>query len=820
MFEKKTGKLKIFFSYADGVGKTLALLQEGATLAALEKKVVIAHLKRPLDPRAAALTEKLQDLSQKNGLDLDNILKSQPDLVIVDQLAASNQLAARNKKRYQDVAELLHAGIDVLTTLNVQHIDSLNDLVEELTGEVCQETIPDSFLAEAYFTFIDLEPEELLRLTAGSTSAAKLEQLVQLRSLAIQKLSEYLTKTPAAGLDQTKFLTVIDDRYPKMGEKCLRWTARIAQSLGSEWIVLQIRTANGDTSNSLAEKLGAQVLVIEAEDSFETIVEYAKMTGITDIVMGKLVNEKWRQHFLAESWETRFLKRLPETEIHLIPYQEKRQHAWEWRKFFVAPNWQDLLITCGGLLLATFLTELLQFWGLGDQNLMTIYIFFVLLIARFTAGYLWSALSAIISVLTFTWLFVEPLYSLSVDKQGYLITLIIMFCVALMISNLVARLKAKVKHSIEKEHQLEILYELSNRYMKAADEQQIFSTTEKYLSRLMNRQVILYNAQGQSAQQTNAPASEQTRTIVCWVLKNQKAAGCKTDTFANAEALFLPIIFEGELLGVLQIESTPAQPLAKNQLNYLHLVITQLAMTLEQAALKVEKAAIQLENERERVRSNLLRAVSHDLRTPLTAISGIAEMLSEEEMAAQLKPATKVKLLHDIRDESQWLIRMVENLLSVTRINMETMQVNKTDESVEEILESLLGRLKKAYPEKNLSVSLPDEFLIVHVDPILIEQALFNLVENAFRHGLPDQQVVLNVSVDAGKVSFAVSNAGKIPNTQLEKIQHNLNAADEVPVDSKNGLGIGIGIVKTIVHAHGGRLEMQTTDQTIFRFTL
>ena len=307
--------------------------------------------------------------------------------------------------------------------------------------------------------------------------------------------------------------------------------------------------------------------------------------------------------------------------------------------------------------------------------------------------------------------------------------------------------------------------------------------------------------------------------VAYWSAKNQKESGYGTDTLSGAKGFYLPIIANSKTLAVLGIRRSRNFPLENSQLNYLRLVLTQLAVILEQTELKDEKEKIELENEREKVRSNLLRAISHDLRTPLTAISGIAETLLQTNNS--LKEATRSKLLRDIQSESQWLIRMVENLLSITRINMDTMQVKKTPEPIEEIIGAVYEHAKKVYPEKELIVQLPESVLFVEVDPILMEQAIFNLVENAFRHGSDSEKVYLSVFQEGAKTVCEIKNTGEISMKQFERIQSNLSSDNEVPVDSKNGLGIGLSIVKTIVHAHHGKLEMAVADgQTVVRIYL
>ncbi len=447
---------------------------------------------------------------------------------------------------------------------------------------------------------------------------------------------------------------------------------------------------------------------------------------------------------------------------------------------------RDFTLTFGLIMLATLVTEGMQYLHFGEQNLMLVYIFFVLLVARYTSGYLWSAMASIISVLSYNWFFVEPLYSLTVYKAGYPITLVIMLIVALMISNLMVRLKTQAENAKEKEHQMEILYELNKQYMETRNEQEIYESTTTFLARLLQREVALYDREGhlRSLHSSRETLSQLTgkdeKAVAFWVVKNQKEAGRGTDTLIGANGFYLPIVLNGKPLGALGVERNEEHQLANSQLNYLRLVITQIATVLEQVSLASEKEQIQLENEREKVRSNLLRAVSHDLRTPLTTISGIAETLSETE--GVIKKETKQKLLGDIQSESQWLIRMVENLLSVTRINLTNMAVKRSEEPIEEIIEAVLTHLKKVYPQQKIIVKMPDQLIFVQVDPILIEQALFNLIENGVRHGTADTPIFLRVSQEQ-EVVIEIENQGEIPLGQYQKIQANLTNDTEVPVD-------------------------------------
>lgn len=847
MGDGRRGRLRVFFGFAAGVGKTYSMLSEAHELLLMGKDIIVGYIEPHDRPDTNRLLEGLSQIPPKKILykqmllaepDIDQIIQQKPEIVLIDELAHTNAEGSRNRKRYQDVDELLNAGIDVFTTVNVQHIESLNDIVEEVTGVEVKETVPDTFLQQATIKVVDVEPEELIdRLEQGKIYASESakqalqnffipQKLDQLRGLAIQRASDHINRISAKTIRiQSKLLTVVNDAFPKMTEKSIRWTARLAQGLGAEWTVIQVRTQeNTPTNISLAEKLGAEVISIEEDNSFETIVEFAKMTGVTDIIMGKNLRQPWYEKIFIEAFDDRLLKRLNDTELHLIPFKEEKQSLFLRTRKVIEGGGKDLVIALGGVFLATIVTELMQYIHIGDQNLMLIYIFFILLVARTTSGYFWSSLASILSVLSFNWFFVEPLYSLTVYKQGYPITLLIMCLVAILISNLMVRLKKQAENSMEKEHQMELLYELNKQYVLADNRNQILDISATYLSRLLEREVILFDSQAKVESvhcisgKPSILSTKDEAAVAFWTAKNQKEAGNGTDTLIGAKGFYLPIIASGRTLAVLGIERNAGLDLENNQLNYLKLVLTQLAVILEQTELKNEKERVEMENEREKIRSNLLRAVSHDLRTPLTVISGIAETLGN---GADLKETTRQKLLKDIQDESQWLIRMVENLLSITRINMDTMKVNKTAEPIEEIIEAVYQHLKKVYPEGQVEISLPSEVTFIQADPILIEQALFNIVENAFRHGEEKQPVKLTVYQKNDQTVFEIENDGEIPLKQFEKIQTNLSSTSEVPVDSKNGLGIGLSIVKTIIHAHNGKMEMMVGEgKTLVRIYL
>jgi two-component system sensor histidine kinase KdpD len=567
MGDGRRGRLRVFFGFAAGVGKTYSMLSEAHELLLMGKDIIVGYIEPHDRPDTNRLLEGLPQIPPKKILykqmlltepDIDQIIQQKPEIVLIDELAHTNAEGSRNRKRYQDVDELLNAGIDVFTTVNVQHIESLNDIVEEVTGVEVKETVPDTFLQQATIKVVDVEPEELIdRLEQGKIYASESakralqnffipQKLDQLRGLAIQRASDHINRISAKTIRiQSKLLTVVNDAFPKMTEKSIRWTARLAQGLGAEWTVIQVRTQENTLTNiPLAEKLGAEVISIEEDNSFETIVEFAKMTGVTDIIMGKNLRQPWYEKIFIEAFDDRLLKRLNDTELHLIPFKEEKQSLFLRTRKIIEGGGKDLVIALGGVFLATIVTELMQYIHIGDQNLMLIYIFFILLVARTTSGYFWSSLASILSVLSFNWFFVEPLYSLTVYKQGYPITLLIMCLVAILISNLMVRLKKQAESSMEKEHQMELLYELNKQYVLADNRNQILDISATYLSRLLEREVILFDSQAKVESihcisgKPSILSTKDEAAVAFWTAKNQKEAGNGTDTLIGAKGFY------------------------------------------------------------------------------------------------------------------------------------------------------------------------------------------------------------------------------------------------------------------------------------------
>lgn len=871
------GKLKVFFGYAAGVGKTYGMLRAAIEQSEAGKNVLVGYVEPHARPETMALLKNLATLPTKTidyrgmsleEFDLDSALLAKPELILVDELAHTNIEGSRNRKRYQDIDELLNAGIDVYTTMNVQHLESLNDIVEEITNIHVNETVPDHFFDEAFIKLIDVEPEELVyRLKEGKIyqphNAKKamnhfftLENLKLLREIAIRKAADYIgmENRPDQLLNnkrvQSKLLTYIDDTSKVGAEKCIRWTARLAVAFRAEWVVLFVENdeSDGKSTNEqvmknfeLAETLGAETVTLNAHDKVETIIQYAKLTGVTDIIIGKKRRgQNFRKLFKTEL-EDQLVQELNNVEIHMIPFAEKTNSAKpreiknSWKpKLFSTSNFLKTILL---LVVATLCSEVVTYLGIGDQNVIVVYLLFVLIIARATYGYSYGVFASILSVLLFNWFFVEPLYSLTVYKPGYPITLLIMLAVALFTSNMMIRVKSQARDSIEKEHRMEVIYDLNKDLLRVKSINGIVEITNRYLAQTLERSVIFYTEKPEQKQAYQVEVydgnheaqkslvSESEIAVANWVFNNRKEAGFGSNTLMGASTYYFPLLSQGEAVAVIGVYCLNEAPLTHENLNFLKLISTQISLALERQHLANEQQEILLESEKEKMRGNLLRAISHDLRTPLTGILGASSAMIENK--DKFTETLKLQLLTDIKEDSEWLIRMVENLLSVTRIDEGTMKVNKVPEAVEEIAATAVRRIRKRFPQQEIQVKVPTELILVPMDGKLIEQVLINLMENAIRHSGKITPIMVNVLRQGNDVVFEVQDQGL--GIKKERLTNLFNPFDgskvsqgAVPVDAKRGLGIGLSICKTIIAAHNGTIsgENNQSKGAVFRFTL
>ncbi|WP_330362231.1 ATP-binding protein [Lacrimispora saccharolytica] len=439
--------------------------------------------------------------------------------------------------------------------------------------------------------------------------------------------------------------------------------------------------------------------------------------------------------------------------------------------------------------------------------------------------------ASVISVLTFNFFFTEPYFTLNAIQAGYPLTFVIMLLVALITSTLTVRIKAEARLAVKREHRTEILYEINKKLLATRGLDRIVALTNDYVVKLFERSIVFFTMdpeQGADGEVAQAPDdigasvlnSSDEKAVAHWVFLNQKRAGAGTDTLMGAAALYMPVVSQGKVLAVWGI-SCGKGTLDHNTRLFLRMIASQVAMALERQQLSDEQRNIMVESEKEKMRSTLLRAISHDLRTPLASILGASSVIREN--GEMLDYNTRNSLVANIQEESQWLIRMVENLLSVTRINENASNLAKSPEAGEEVIGEAVSRVKRRFPQRKILVQVPEEFLEVPMDGTLIVQVLINLLENAIKYSPEDSPVEVRLDREGTWARFQVLDRGRgIPNEDFPYLFTGYKPGESKSADSSRGMGIGLTICKTIINAHQGSLEAENRKDggTVFRFAL
>ena len=630
-------------------------------------------------------------------------------------------------------------------------------------------------------------------------------------------------------------------------EKIIRTAAQMAQAFQAGFTALYVQTAEKTEKTPedlarlqkhvrLAEQSGAEIVTTHSEDIALQIAEYARISEVTRIVIGKSMMKQGYFH-QRRVWTERLTDLVPDLEIHIIPdsdvyrrYQKRKKFP-EWMEL---PSWKELMLTVLILAAATGIGEIFFRLGFTDANIITVYLFGVMLTSILTSGYTCSVVSSVASVVLFNYFMTEPRLSLYAYGSGYPVTFAIMLGTSILTSTLASKLKENAKLSARDAFRTKILFNTSQLLQKAEDASEIFDITATQLIKLLGRNLVvapvekkkngivqgtLYNAE--TGIKSEKVFNEKEQEILQWVLKNRKRAGAMTERFSEEPYLYLSIYAAQNRYGVIGI-FIGQKPLDVFENSILLSILGECAMALdrEQSAREKEEAAVMAKNEQLRV--NLLRTISHDLRTPLTSIYGSSSTLISKYDA--LPKEQQLKLLGEIQEDSEWLIRMVENLLSVTRIDGAKVEVVKTPTVLDELIDSVLMKFSKKHPNQKVITQIPEEFVDIPMDSLLIEQVLLNLLENAVFHAKGMTELTLSVSLVGDKAIFEVADNGcGIPDDALQKIFTGSYEKSAAPVDgTRSNMGIGLSVCAAIVKAHGSEItaENRKGGGAVFRFAL
>lgn len=879
------GQLKIFFGYAAGVGKTYAMLEAAHAAQKQGADVVAGYIEPHPRPETAALVEGLEQLPllkiayrsmELRELDVDAALARKPDVLLVDELAHTNASGSRNLKRYQDVEEVLQAGISVWTTVNVQHLESLNDLVASITGIVVRERLPDSVFDKAdQVELVDIEPQELvLRLKEGKIyrekqAARALENfflpgnLTGLREIALRRMADrvnHLAREESSQMGQKRravkeHILICLSGAPS-NARVIRTAVRMAEAFQADFTALHIRAeeAREDTDPALmgnaklAEQLGATVVRSIGQDVPGLIAEYARLNGVTKIVIGRSPAGKGLFHRRPTLVE-RLAELAPEIDIYIIPdartlkrqRQARSNHAGRLVSLFgTAPasgrQWGITALILAG---CTFLNWLLRLGGVHDTGLTSVYMFGVLLTAALTVGPWYGVAASAISVLLFDWFFVPPFYSFTVYDISYLVTFAFMFLAVFSASTLTSRVHSHARQSQRRALYNELLLTGSRKLQQASSEEDMLAELAGQLRAMLGCHMICYpvrngelrpaeihcvSSAGRDARNAVAILAGATdeKSVARWVARNNKSAGAGTDTLSGARCRYIPISGHNDVFAVLGFVPTGEDRLNDILDNNLVSALSgECALAIEKTRLLHANEEIRANARQEKLRADVLRTISHDLRTPLTSICGNAGMLAAN--ADHLPAKNRRELAEAIGEDARYLISMVENILSLTRLEQNKFMLRMEVEVVEDVVQEAMQTVRPRAGKRILKTEFPDDLLLAHMDVRLTIQVLANLLNNAIQHSDPDTSITVRGFARGTDIVLEVADEGSgISPADREHVFEMFYTTSSGKADGRRGMGIGLALCRSIVRAMGGEIGIRDNKPcgTVFFFNL
>ncbi|HUX74552.1 MAG TPA: sensor histidine kinase KdpD [Steroidobacteraceae bacterium] len=850
----RRGRLRVFFGASAGVGKTYSMLEAARAARAGGTDIVAGYV----EPHGRVETERLlEGLEQlptlevryrgitRHEFDLDAALVRAPGIVLVDELAHTNiaegEPRPRHAKRWQDVEELLDAGIGVWTTLNVQHLESLNDVVAGITGIRQQETIPDRIFDEAdEVELIDLPPDDLLaRLKAGKVYASeqvgtaserffRKPNLLALRELALRRTADRVDAAAQefAGdahsskpwLARDRFLIAVapDDQ----AERLVRVGKRFADALDAEWLVVSVETpAELKLSESernrridvlrLAESLGAATVTLGGPSAAEVLIEYARLRNVTRIVVGEAKRGGIRA-WLRRSTATELVRRGAGFDISVIARRDTRlprrravptssPAAVRWDRYGAALLISAICTGVAALMYPYFeLTNLVMVYLLGAT------------VAAARLGRGPASLTAVANVAAFDFCFVPPRFTFAVSEAQYVVTFAVMLVMALVIANLVANVRAQTRVAAARERRTSLLYAMSRELAATPGFGKLARIAVKHVAETFaSRAVVLMpDGGGHLRHWDGEPVAGLLQSadlsVAQWVFDHGRPAGFGTDTLPAAPAQYLPLTGTRRTLGVLAVRPTHRRRLLlPEQRHLLETFAGQIALAIERAQLAEEAERARIAMEAESMRSTLLASISHDLRTPLAVIAGASSALNDPTLT--LDPAARSQLARSIDGKAQEMSELISNLLDLMRFEAGEVRLRCDWETLDDLVGTALARLDGRFGDRPTDVLLPSDLPPVYVDAPLVIQVLVNLLDNAIKHTPPATRIEVCAGVDGEAVRVAVDDNGPgLPPGDPEELFAKFKRGREE--SNAGGAGLGLAICRAVVNAHGGQI--------------
>ncbi len=851
----KRGRLRIFFGASAGVGKTYAMLEAARSVRAAGTDVVVGYV----EPHGRVETERLLEGLERvpplavryrgivrHEFDLDAVLKRHPAIVLVDELAHSNLVGGdpppRHPKRWQDIEELLQAGITVWTTVNVQHLESLNDLVAQVTGVRQRETLPDRVFDEADdIELIDLPPDDLLaRLKAGKVYVAdevataverffRTPNLMALRELALRRVADRVEAAARAlpankghgRLAADRILVAIGP--DGQAEQLVREGKRLADALDASWIVVYVETpallslSEPERNRridllQLAESLGAETVTLDGPSAAATLIEYARTRNATRVIVGSPKRRGWRA-LLRASTPLDLVRHAPGFDILTVAAAETqaaRPAAYSgtgayggssirWGRYASAAATTAVCTAVAFLLYPRF--EL--------SNLVMVYLLGVTLAGlRFGRGP--SLLTSILNVVAFDFFFVPPRFTLAISDAQYLVTFAVMLTIALVIANLMASVRQQTRVAGARERRTALLYAMSRELAATRGLSSLATVAVNHVAEVFQCQavVLLPDSDGKVRYPADAPLPRSFRhadlAVTQWVADHGHRAGLGSDTLPAARGLYLPLGDERQKLGVLAVlPENPRRVLLPEQRHLLETFASQIGIAIERARLAEAAEAATVDAERESIRNTLLASISHDLRTPLAVIAGASSTLAEH--GASLDGPTREALARSIESRAREMSDLVSNVLDLMRLESGQVVLRLDWQSLDDLIGSALGLVADRLSAHPVEVKLPADLPQLYVDGKLIVQVFSNLLDNAAKYTPPGTRVSISAVPDGKMVRVTVDDDGPgLPTGDPHKLFNKFQRGHDE--GSIVGVGLGLAICQAIVRAHGGEI--------------
>lgn len=843
----KRARFKVFFGAAPGVGKTFAMLQEAQRRKQEGIEVVVGLVEDHGRRETTALLEGLEVLPRKITLhrgvpieefDLEGALARRPGLLLVDELAHTNAPGVRHAKRWQDVLELLDAGIDVYTTVNVQHLESFKEVVAQITGVAVQERVPDTVLERSdELELVDISVEELIqRLAEGKVyvpDQAKYAirrffrkgNLLALRELALRRTAELVDADmrryrEGQGIQDTWATTprlMVGITPRAASESLIRETRRMADAQGAPWLAVfvdpgkRLSDAERERLEShlrLIERLGGEGIALPGHATLaEDLLALARSRNVTQILIGRSDRPRWVER-LRGSLLGDLAKAGGQIHIHVVPVTGPESPIGLPR--LIPATWPGggTLALCASYVAGAVLLGLLVFARVELADIVMLFTV-PILVAAIRHGRNAALATSLMSVAAFDFFFIPPRFTFVVGDAKHLGTFFIMLGMGFVIGNLTERVRQQAIRAQQREQRTLALYRLGEALVQTGERMDTIAAAVRAVEAQFRTQVVFYfpSEKGRLEPAMDSSAlgvDEVQRGVAQWAFDHGQAAGQGTVVIPASPALFLPLKGVEGTLGVMALRSEEG-PLWQepDQRHLLESFANQTALALERASLSAEAQATRLRAERESLRNAILSSVSHDLRTPLAGITGSATTLLEDP--GVLSAEERNNLLRAIQDETFRMHRLVTNLLDLTRLESGSLALKREWVPVEEIIGSTLDHLGSLGDDRAILVHAEPPDALAQGDPVLLEQVLINLVENALKFSPADQPVEIQASSTGRGISLLVSDRGPgIPEGMEERIFEKLFRLH----GNRSGAGLGLAICQGIVQAHGGEIQV------------